>query len=363
MELHRELRCLIAAGGTAGHVLPALAVAEALQSRGVKVTFAGSPDRAEAQLVPEAGFELDTFRVTGFPREPSLRLLRALALAGRAPLSCRAIVERRRPDVVLGGGGFVAGPMVLAAWTRRVPTAITEADAHLGLANRLAVPFARTVFLAYPIPSRSGSRYRVVGRPIPARSQPMAKDAARRLFGLPEHGPVLVVFGALAGARSINELAVEAFGETGPSLLHLSGERDFPTLVGRVQRDDYKLLPFTDHFGAALSAADLVVSRAGGSVWEIAAAGKPAILVPYPFATADHQTKNAEYFQSAGGAVCVPEIDLEDVPDIVRSLLGDPPRLAQMAGAMNRAARPDAAEEIADALVELAEGHAHRSAA
>jgi UDP-N-acetylglucosamine--N-acetylmuramyl-(pentapeptide) pyrophosphoryl-undecaprenol N-acetylglucosamine transferase len=354
MVSHAQLRCLIAAGGTAGHVLPALAVAEALRSRGVSVTFAGSPDRAEARLVPEAGFELDAFRVTGFPREPSLRLARALALAGRAPQACRAILERRQPHVVLGGGGFVAGPMVLAAWTKRIPAAITEADAHLGLANRLAAPFARRIFLAYPLATRTDSKYRVVGRPIPQRSQPMAKDAARRLFGLPADRPVLVVFGALAGARSINELAVEAFGEAGPPVLHLSGERDYPSLAGRVQRDDYKLLPFTDHFGAALSAADLVVSRAGGSVWEIAAAGKPAILVPYPFATADHQTKNADYFQRAGGAVRVPEIDLEDVPDLVRSLLGDPRRLAQMGRAMKAAARPGAADEIAAGLVELA---------
>ncbi len=317
------------------------------------MTFAGSPDRAEARLVPEAGFELDTFRVAGFPREPSLRLLRSLALAGRAPLACRAILDRRRPDVVLGGGGYVAGPMVLAAWTKRIPAAITEADAQLGLANRLAVPFARRVFLAYPIEARTGSRYRVVGRPIPARSQAIEKDAARRLFGLPQTGPVLVIFGALAGARSLNDLAVEAFGAVGPPVLHLSGERDYPGLVGRVGRDDYKLLPFTDHFGAALSAADLVVSRAGGSVWEIAAAGKPALLVPYPFATADHQRKNAEYFQRAGGAVCVQEIDLEDVPDLARGLLHDPVRLRQMGEAMRAAARPHAAAEIADELIAL----------
>jgi UDP-N-acetylglucosamine--N-acetylmuramyl-(pentapeptide) pyrophosphoryl-undecaprenol N-acetylglucosamine transferase len=321
------------------------------------VTFAGSPERAEARLVPDAGYDLDHFRVTGFPREPSLKLVRALGLAAKAPLTCRAILERRQPDVVVGGGGFVAGPMVLAAWTKRIPTAITEADAHLGLANRLAAPFARRVFLAYPIATRSGSKYRVVGRPIPARSQPMAKDAARRLFGLPETGPVLVVFGALAGARSINELAVESFGAAGPPVLHLSGERDYPSLVGRVQREDYKLLPFTDHFGAALSAADLVVSRAGGSVWEIAAAGKPAVLVPYPFATADHQTKNAEYFQRAGGAITVQELDLEQVPDLVRGLLDDKVRLQSMGHAIRAAARPEAADEIADELVALAERH------
>src|SRR5947207_13988399 len=115
MEDERQLRCLIAAGGTAGHVAPSLAVAEALQRRGAHVTFAGSPDRVEAQLVPEAGYELDTFRVTGLPRRPSPALVRATLLAGRAPRACARILERRRPDVVLGGGGYVAGPMVYAA--------------------------------------------------------------------------------------------------------------------------------------------------------------------------------------------------------------------------------------------------------
>src|ERR687886_1202628 len=119
MAQRRQLACVIAAGGTAGHVLPALAVAEALQERGVHVTFAGSPDRVEARLVPEAGYELDTFRVTGLPRKPTPALARALVLAGRAPFACRAILRRRRPDVVFGSGGFVSAPMVLAAATMR----------------------------------------------------------------------------------------------------------------------------------------------------------------------------------------------------------------------------------------------------
>src|SRR6059036_3925904 len=148
MAEKRELKCVIAAGGTAGHVLPALAVAEALQERGVRVTFAGSPDRVEARLVPEAGYEFDTFRVSGLPRRVGLPLAQALVRDGAAPAACLRILGRRRPDVVLGGGGYVAGPMVLAAALRRIPAALTEADAHLGLANRLAAPFAERVFLA-----------------------------------------------------------------------------------------------------------------------------------------------------------------------------------------------------------------------
>jgi UDP-N-acetylglucosamine--N-acetylmuramyl-(pentapeptide) pyrophosphoryl-undecaprenol N-acetylglucosamine transferase len=318
------------------------------------VTFAGSAERAEARLVPEAGYELDTFRVTGFPRRPSPALVAAVARAARAPLACRRIIQRRQPDVVLGGGGFVAGPMVLAARLSRVPAALTEADAHLGLANRLAAPFADRVFLAYEIEGLEPPKYRVVGRPIPARSRAMPKGEARRRFRLPADGPVLLVAGALAGARSLNELAVEAFGAAGPSVLHITGERDHPSLAGRVTRDGYVLAPSVPDYGAALSAADLAVARAGGTVWELAAAGLPAILVPYPHATGDHQTKNARHFQRGGGAVLVPETELGQVPELARSLLADPRRLAGMRESMLRLARPDAAEEIAEELVALA---------
>src|SRR5436190_626953 len=273
MRAQRELRCLIAAGGTAGHVLPALAVADALRARGVSVTFAGSPDRAEARLVPEAGYELDTFRISGLPRRPSAELVRALLLAGRAPRACLRILARRRPDVVLGGGGYVAGPMVVAARRRRIPAALTE-------------------------------------------------------------------------------LAVDAFGAEGPTVLHVSGERDFASLEPRVSRPDYHLIPSTDRFGAALGAIDLALSRAGGTVWELAAAGVPAVLVPYPHATGDHQFLNASYFE--GSAVVVRESELDRVPPVVRELLADADRLRAMGEAMRGRARPDAAETIAEELVALA---------
>ena len=139
----------------------------------------------------------------------------------------------------------------------------------------------------------------------------------------------MLVFGGSQGATRLNEAAYEAFAEDGPAVLHLAGERDFSELDRRPRRGDYRLLPFTDEFGAALAAADLVVARAGGSVWEVAAAGKPALLVPYPHATADHQAKNARYFERGGGAVVVPESEL-DLRRQVDELLGDPERLAAM---------------------------------
>jgi UDP-N-acetylglucosamine--N-acetylmuramyl-(pentapeptide) pyrophosphoryl-undecaprenol N-acetylglucosamine transferase len=318
------------------------------------VTFAGSPDRVEARLVPEAGYELDTFRITGFPRRPSVALARSLMLAGAAPRACRRILRARRPDIVLGGGGFVAGPMVFAASTLGIPTALTEADAHLGLANRLAAPFARRLFLAYPIETRYRGKARVVGRPIPAGSRPVPQDEAREIFELSPDARVLGVFGALAGAKALNDFVAETWGRSGPQILHITGQRDFDAVRRVVQRHDYRVLAETERFGAAISAADLVLARSGSTVWEIAAAGRPAIFVPYPFATGDHQARNAEHFVRAGGAIMVRELDLADVPDLVRSLLDDPERLQKMSDAMVRAARPDAAAEIADELVAMA---------
>jgi len=335
-------------------VLPALAVAEALRARDVQVTFAGSPGRVESRLVPEAGFELDTFPISGLPRQPGVALARALGVALASPIACRHILARRRPDIVYGGGGYVSGPMVLAARTRGIPAALAEADAHFGLANRLVAPLARRVFLSFPVQGRGGAKYRVTGRPIPVSSRAGSPAEGRRAFGLPGDAPVLLIAGGSQGARSLNELAVQAFAEEGPAVLHLAGIRDYERLLPRITRDDYRLLSYTDEYGLALGAADLALARAGGSVFELAAAGLPAILVPYPHATADHQTKNAAYFAAAGGALVVADTELERVPALVADLLADAGRRRQMSEAMRRVARPDAAAEIAEELIALA---------
>jgi UDP-N-acetylglucosamine--N-acetylmuramyl-(pentapeptide) pyrophosphoryl-undecaprenol N-acetylglucosamine transferase len=165
---------------------------------------------------------------------------------------------------------------------------------------------------------------------------------------------VLLVFGGSLGARLLNELAIEAFGLKGPAVLHLSGTRDYDELRKTTTRPDYRLFAYTEEFGAALGASDLVLARAGGSVWELAAAGKPAVLVPGLVATGDHQTKNARYFERGGGAIVVPEGEVGRAPELIRSLLDDPRRLADMSRAMLRLAKPDAADEIAEELIALA---------
>ena len=318
------------------------------------MTFAGSPGRVEARLVPEHGYEFDAFAVSGMPRRLGPELVRSLGQAVAAPVSCLRILARRRPDAVLGAGGYVAGPMVLAARLRRTPCALTEADAHLGLANRLAAPLADRVFLAIPL-GLHGEKYSAVGRPIPAASHAVERAEARGRLGLASDARVVLVFGGSLGARLLNDVALDAWADRGPAVIHLCGERDYPELQGRVSRPDYLLRPFMDEIGVAYGAADVALARAGGSVWELAAAGLPAVLVPGAFATGAHQDKNARWFADARGAVVVPEPEAARAPRVVEELLDDADRLAAMAVAMRAAAKPDAAEEIADELVSLAE--------
>jgi UDP-N-acetylglucosamine--N-acetylmuramyl-(pentapeptide) pyrophosphoryl-undecaprenol N-acetylglucosamine transferase len=350
-------RIVIAAGGTAGHVVPALAVADALRARGAQVTFIGGT-RAEAQLVPAAGYPLHTVAVAGLDRRNPLRAARALVLAVKAFVRARALLGQLRPDAVMGGGGYVSAPVGLAALTRRIPLVLTEADSHLGLANRALAPFARRVCLAFAIEGRSGRRYRVTGRPIPPPHEDRA--AARERLGIEPGVTCVLVFGGSLGARSINLTAIEAYAGATFHVLHVCGRRDHPELAARPRPPGYDLREYLDlaEFAQALAAADLVVARAGGSLFEVAAHGRPAILVPYPHAAADHQAANARWMEQGGAAVVVPdgELSAARLARETAALLADPQRMRAMAAAARRLARPDAAEVVAGELLEAARG-------
>jgi UDP-N-acetylglucosamine--N-acetylmuramyl-(pentapeptide) pyrophosphoryl-undecaprenol N-acetylglucosamine transferase len=340
---------LIAAGGTAGHVIPALAVAGALRAEGAEVQFVGG-ERAETKLVPEAGYELHRLRMVPLPRERRpFPVAHAAAIDAAAVRAAGSLVARLSPAAVLGGGGYVAGPVGLAAALRRVPLILAEMDSHLGLTNRLLAPVAKRVCLAFPVEGRGGrvggNRFLVTGRPVPPASTDRA--GARERFGIDPDEVCVLVSGGSQGASSINEAALQAFAGTSFRVLHAAGERDLPSL--RSPGPHYDLRGFIDEFGDALAASDLVVGRAGGSVFEIAAAGKPAVLIPYPHATADHQTTNARYFELAGAAVLIPDAELTGprLAQEVGRLLVDRARLAAMARASAALARPRAAEEIA----------------
>jgi UDP-N-acetylglucosamine--N-acetylmuramyl-(pentapeptide) pyrophosphoryl-undecaprenol N-acetylglucosamine transferase len=351
---------LIAAGGTAGHVVPALAVAAALRDKGAHVEFAGG-ERAEAELVPQAGYPFHPLPVAGLDRRNPLRAARAVALAARAVGRAKRLIDDVGADVVMGGGGYAAGPVGLAAVRRRVPLVLTEADSHLGVTNRLLARFARHVYLAFPIEGRDGGRYEVTGRAIPPGTVGADRAAARRRFGIPPEAPSLLVFGGSLGARTLNEATLEAFGREAPGfVLHVCGRRDHADLRERLDRlgapQHYRLEPYVEPFSDAYAAADLAVARAGGSVFELAAAGLPSILVPYPHATADHQAGNARWMADGGAAVVVPdsELDAARLAAEVRALLADRPRLDRMSRAARALSRPDAAEKIADGILGLA---------
>jgi UDP-N-acetylglucosamine--N-acetylmuramyl-(pentapeptide) pyrophosphoryl-undecaprenol N-acetylglucosamine transferase len=256
----------------------------------------------------------------------------------------------------MGGGGFVAGPAGLAAVATGTPLVLTEADSHLGLANRVLASRARRVCLAFPIEGREGDRYLVTGRPVPSAVLAADRGAARDRFGVDPDDGCLLVMGGSQGARSINRCAVEALGEREGRdfhVIHLAGRRDFDELRQRLavapHRDRYTLLEYESDLGDCLAACDLVLGRSGGSIFEVAAAGRPAILVPYPHATADHQTANAAWMADAGAAVTIEDqaMSASRLAAEVGALLGDPARLAAMAVAAAALARPDAAWRIA----------------
>jgi UDP-N-acetylglucosamine--N-acetylmuramyl-(pentapeptide) pyrophosphoryl-undecaprenol N-acetylglucosamine transferase len=262
------------------------------------------------------------------------------------------ILKQVRPAAVLGGGGYVAGPVGLSAVLSRTGLVLTEADSHLGLTNRLLAPFAQRVCLAFPIDGRDSSRYVLTGRPVP----PPATDwqAARARFGIGLRESCVLVFGGSQGARSINRAAVEAFAGARFRVLHAAGERDLHDLHS--PGEHYDLRGYISRFGEALLASDLVVGRAGGSIFEIAAHGKPAVLVPYPYATGDHQTANASFMARAGAAVIIPDRELTParLAHEVGRLLADRSRLAAMARASAALARPDAARDIAHEVLAAA---------
>ena len=333
-------------------MIPALAVADALRAEGATVTFIGG-ERAEAQLVPAAGYQLRTISVEGLSRSNPLRAAIALGRAAGATATARSLLAELAPDAVMGGGGYVAGPVGVAALTRRIPLVLTEADSHLGLTNRLLAFRARRVCLSFPIAGRDQPRYRVTGRPIPPTGTD--RSSARERFGIGPEELCVLVFGGSLGARTINQAALGAFSSGAFHVLHVCGRRDHPELSKQPLPAGYDLREYLDidAFTDALSASDLVVARAGGSVFEIAAHGLPAILVPYPHASADHQSTNARWMSEAGAAIVIDDAQLTPsrLAREVAPLLSNPARLAAMAAASRRLARPDAAREIAGELL------------
>ena len=341
---------LLAAGGTGGHLSPALALAAELAARGARIAFVTTP--AQAELVPD-DYQLHTLELRGFERRlgavgrhaETLRLL-----AAAVPRALR-ILREARPAAAVGGGGYASGPVVALAGLRGIPSLALEADAHLGITNRLLRPFVDRVCLSFPIEGVRPPKFVVTGRPLAASQLAATREQGLEAFELAADRPALLVFGGSQGAQSLNRACVDAFGGKPRDfqLIHVCGPKNLDQvradLEARGERfEGYRLLPYTSQLAQAMAAADLVVARAGGSVAELAALGRPAVLVPYPYASADHQRKNAEWMAAAGAAVVVADAELDGarLAGLVGELLGDRKRLEAMAAASRAAGRPDA---------------------
>lgn len=368
-------RVLVAGGGTAGHLVPGLAVAAALVDAGLErsdVRFVGSTRGVEAEMVPAAGFRLDEVPSRGLPRRPGPEMLAAGWGLVRAAARGVALVRQHRPGVVVSLGGHAALPGVVGAVMTRTPLVLMEQNKRAGAVNRMLARFARAAAVTFP--DTDLRRARVTGNPLRAdvvdaarrrRGEPdQVRAEARAALGLPQDRTVVLVTTGSLGSRRVNTALLDALATWAPrddlAIRLVTGRRDHEEVVSTVPDDlgslHLDVVAYEDRMSLALSAADVAVTRAGaGTCTELAAFGVPAVMVPLPIATRDHQRANAEVLAGAGGAVVVADEELDGgrlVAELT-PLLDDPDLRAKMAEAMAGEARLDAADQVARLILEV----------
>jgi UDP-N-acetylglucosamine--N-acetylmuramyl-(pentapeptide) pyrophosphoryl-undecaprenol N-acetylglucosamine transferase len=351
------MRAVIAGGGTGGHVIPALAIAHELRERyHAEVTFIGTGRGIETRLVPKAGYALKLIEVGALKNVSLATRIATLLDLPNAILDAWSIIRDVRPEVVIGVGGYASGPGMLAAALTGRPTVAFEPNVVPGFANRVVAPLVSAAAVHFEETCRYFRRCQVTGVPV-----------RRAFFDIPPRQagpPTLLVFGGSQGASAINRTVMECLPEllrAIPALhiIHQTGERDYQE-AQRVYLEagvSAEITPFIEQMPDAFRRSDLLVCRSGAStVAEIAAAGKPAIFIPFPHAADDHQRRNAEALERAGAAVLLPEseLDARRLAETITSLLGDPARLARMSQAARPMAHADAAQQIAALAARLA---------
>jgi UDP-N-acetylglucosamine--N-acetylmuramyl-(pentapeptide) pyrophosphoryl-undecaprenol N-acetylglucosamine transferase len=355
----REISVIVAGGGTGGHLFPGLAVADAItKRRRCRVVFVGSSRGIETRVVPKRGYPLRTMPVRALRGQGPLGLAAAALRLPASLGSAWRLLGEVRPDLVIGVGGYASGPAVLAGRARGVATVLLEQNAHPGFTNRLLSRFADRICVAFAESAAYFPKERTIETGNPVRPPASEAPAARGGF-------TVLVFGGSAGAHRLNEVGVEAIARlaacgTPPQVVHQSGEADFEWVRSRYRERliDADVRPFIDDMSAAYAAADLVVCRAGATTLaELTALGKPAVLVPYPFAADDHQRKNAESLVARGAALMIldRELTAENLSQAIEGLHADPQRLAKMAESARALGKPNAAERVVDVCLDLIE--------
>lgn len=362
-----SLRVAIAAGGTAGHINPALALAEELAARGHQVEFFGQPKKLESTLVPQAGFPFNPIDVTGFDRSRPWTIVSALWRMRAAQKTIGRHFGSSRPDVAVGFGAYIELPLINWCHAQGIPCVIHEQNSVPGLANKTSAAKVKTVCVSLPVAidafrGKVGPDTQIVVTGNPVRQSVIRADRAegRRNLGIPKDATMLLVFGGSLGARHLNQgvaaLKSKLLSRKDLYVIHSTGKGEYDSVVNELAltQDEaarWRVMPYIDRMGEALAAADLVLSRAGASsVAEIAALAVPSMLVPYPFATADHQTTNARYLVDAGAAVLLPDekIDAPEFEDDLLGLVDDPARRQAMRDAARSLAQDKAALALAD---------------
>lgn len=367
------MRVVLTGGGTGGHIYPALSVAAELA--GDEILYVGAADGPEAEIVPAAGLEFRGLSAAKLSRGGGLRLVGAATRLLRGVVEGVLLLRERRPDAVLGTGGYASVGVMAAAIILRIPTVVHEANSVPGRANALFGRFADRIAVTFPGTEKSFPPGRVVVTGMPVRAELRDADPAkaRERYGWDPARPVLLVSGGSGGAESLNRAMLDALPHLGGlelQILHQTGRGQYDAVAGaasllRVPGVHYQSEPYIDRMPDAMAAADLIVTRAGSSTLaEITAAGLPSITVPYPHAVADHQTTNARALASTGATVTIPDGELtgERLATEIRMLLDQPERLEAMRVASRSAARPDAASAVAGLLREAAARRPQRRA-
>ncbi len=350
---------LIAGGGTGGHLFPGIALAEELRRRdaSARILFVGTARGIETRAVPKAGFELALLGVSGLRGKGLRQKLASLVRLPWALLQALLLVRRFRPQVAVSVGGYAAGPAVLAARLAGVPCVVMEQNAVPGLTNRLLGSLARHVVVALPTSGFPEGKVRLLGNPV--RADLLSVRAAPYV---PKSPPRLLVFGGSLGATALNEVMMAAAKDlvgAGFSIVHQTGEADRARVSAAYEKAGLAVtvLPFIDDMARQYREADLVLCRAGATtVAELTVCGRPAVLVPFPFAVGDHQTANAKTLNDAGAAIHIPQRELSAarLVEVLSELSRAPERLSRMAEAARSLGKPEATARIADVVTQEA---------
>jgi UDP-N-acetylglucosamine--N-acetylmuramyl-(pentapeptide) pyrophosphoryl-undecaprenol N-acetylglucosamine transferase len=358
-------KVILAGGKTGGHIFPAIAMAEEFKRRfpESKVVFVGTKNGLESKIVPKHGFKLIFICARGLKRKASLRNLMLPCFVLKSLRQSLRILNQERPDLVVGTGGYVSFPVVLSACLRNIPTLIQEQNSYPGVSTRLLALLVNRVCLSY-LSSRdyflTKGKLKVIGNPVRAEIVSANRYEALRKFNFDPSKKTIFVFGGSQGAHAINQAVLESldFLSEDWQLLWQTGESDLAFVTEKVKEKKIKcaVLPFIEDMRSAYAASDLVISRAGAlTLAEICACGKPSLLIPYPFATADHQRYNAQVLQKEGAAEMILQKDLtpELLTGKLSSLLSDEERLKRMAEQSKKMGRPDATSLLVNEMENL----------